>query len=629
MLEKAKNRKIFYFFILIVLSLSFLTFPVLGITEIFEHTTSGTLYYGGYGSSYTWSAIHNAASATSEDTSNIQPYLRAASTTNYWMTMGRGYLIFNTSSLPDSIEITDAYIIFENAIQKWTGLGNSNVTLVYFNTASPTNPSTADYNDFGTNIIGQKLLSTWTTGGDYWQQIDIDDYSVISQTGYTQLGLRLDDDLYNSPGWASGKVYTGITIANSVSGQTIKLYVTYNEVSEAPEAIIESDKTSGSTPLTVTFNDDSINFNESEPYPIYTLTTGDGASYSGERIYPGQSWIHTYNAPGTYEVNYTITQNGTAYTDLLNITVGAYVDNYNVIVSGLNGEYILNATISIWYNGEDKGSELTDISGNAYFTIPPYRFVNGTVTKSGYQTASFDTYIYPENNFELVTLYLNNETIPGGDVYGSYIVTFKNALTNELIPNINVKVYSDNTYTSLIYDEYSNSAGLWHGAHTMNYTYYYRTSETTSYYSYSWNNNLTSSPTYRTVYLVPKTMPTATITPNPMITYEEEIVIPTYTYNEGNISTLNVKERMTNLLVLAGFGNADNIDLIFAMIIILGCTCLVGWITLSGSGAGMGSIIGFVASLGLGLIPLWILIAAFFLGSLYIALKLFGGGSGE
>ena len=64
------------------------------------------------------------------------------------------------------------------------------------------------------------------------------------------------------------------------------------------------------------------------------------------------------------------------------------------------------------------------------------------------------------------------------------------------------------------------------------------------------------------------------------------------------------------------------------MVIVLGCTALIGWITLSGSGAGMGAIIGFVFSLGLGLIPLWLLIAAIFFGCLYVALKLFGG-SGE
>jgi heme/copper-type cytochrome/quinol oxidase subunit 4 len=42
----------------------------------------------------------------------------------------------------------------------------------------------------------------------------------------------------------------------------------------------------------------------------------------------------------------------------------------------------------------------------------------------------------------------------------------------------------------------------------------------------------------------------------------------------------------------------------------------------------MGAIIGFVFSLGLGLIPLWLLIAAIFFACLYVALKLFGG-SGE
>ena len=120
----------------------------------------------------------------------------------------------------------------------------------------------------------------------------------------------------------------------------------------------------------------------------------------------------------------------------------------------------------------------------------------------------------------------------------------------------------------------------------------------------------------------------STVTPTPTTIIPTYTPIVTYTLNEGNLSTLNVKERFTNLLVLAGFQNAESADLIFAMIIVLGCTALIGWITLSGSGAGMGAIIGFVFSLGLGLIPLWLLIAAIFFACLYVALKLFGG-SGE
>jgi hypothetical protein len=298
--------------------------------------------------------------------------------------------------------------------------------------------------------------------------------------------------------------------------------------------------------------------------------------------------------------------------------------NYEVIVSGLDTEPIENANVSIWYNGAYQDSELTFASGSAYFVVPPYRFVNGTVTLSGYQTAYFDTYVYPSGSFEIVTLYTDDETAGSGDSYGNYILTFKDANTGDKVGYSNIEVYSDSGYTTLFYDEYSNSDGIWTGLIPMNVTYYYKYPETIGYYSQSWSYNLTSSPGYKTVNLVPKSGATATVTPTPTVTVTTITPTVTYTYNTGNLSTLNVKERFTNLLVLAGFQNAESADLIFAMIIVLGCAALIGWITLSGSGAGMGAIIGFVFALGLGLIPLWILISAVFLGSLYLALKLFG-----
>jgi PKD repeat protein len=629
MLEKAKNRKIFYFFLFIILGFSLFISPVFADSL----RPDGARYYL-YGSTstgpgYSWDSIHDATSTTSVST-NTQcgaGYYSDNNADQYdgWL---RYAFRFDTTYIDSLDEVSDITfkIRSHDSVPYLNTLGvtGEKVCIVKFNPYYIDTINVADWNNFGTYIYDSIAIESLTADGTVIFNLS---ETIINKGGITFIGILLKRDIDDSkPTWSSEKQ----TVAYFESFDAVKKPYLNFTVSEAnaPEANITSDVTTGELPLTVNFTDFSTGFSESYPYPEYTIYFGDGESYTGERQYTGENWYHEYENEGTYNVTYIVTEEGIAYSDSIIITVTDTSTNYQVQVHGLNTAAISGANVSIWYNGAYQDSEGTSISGISYFDVPPYRFVNGTVTKSGYQTAYFDTYIYPENNLEFVTLYLDNETPGSGDSYGNYIVTFKNAVTGENVAYSNIEVYSDSGYTALFYDEYSNFGGVWTGLIPMNTTYYYKYPETIGYYSQSWSYNLTSSPAYKTVNLIPKSGATSTATPTPTIT--TIIITPTvtYTYNDSNLSTLNVKERFTNLLVLAGFQNAESADLIFAMIIVLGCTALIGWITLSGSGAGMGAIIGFVFSLGLGLIPLWLLIAAIFFGCLYVALKLFGG-SGE
>ena len=58
----------------------------------------------------TWSAIHDAADGTfSSDTgSGINVNLSTNATSNHWDRMGRGFILFDTSSIPDTDAVTSA-----------------------------------------------------------------------------------------------------------------------------------------------------------------------------------------------------------------------------------------------------------------------------------------------------------------------------------------------------------------------------------------------------------------------------------------------------------------------------------------------------------------------------------------
>jgi hypothetical protein len=628
MLEKAKNRKIFYFLVFIVLGFS-LCFPIVSATSYFTLTDTEFKkhqYSSAAGASY--STLHDAISATSLS-SGFEVTIDCDDETDKYNILNRAYVKFNIAGY-DVNDISSAIlsIQFDQAYHYISD--TDEIRIVAFQPTSTT-VSVDDYNNYNTSILLSNSEITTYNATIGWNNftIDLDALELIwkDYTDTLYFGAILDSDKINVvPGYISGISNQ----ANHVRASDFKLYLTLSDAPDVDTDII-ADITSGETPLDVTFTDNSSGWKESYPYPTYILYFGDGTSISGERQYTGEHWYHEYSTEydsRIFNVTYIITDGVYSDTDTEFITVSSNTDNFYVHVSGLNTAPISGANVSIWYNGEYQDSEASSSIGKAYFTIPENRLITGTVTKPGYQDATFSQYVGTTDTFKVVTLYLDNETEGSGDLYGNYIVTFKDVVTGVNVGYSNIEVYSDSGYTTLYYDEYSNAGGVWTGLVPMNIDLYYKYPETTSYYSQSWSYNLTSSPAYKIVNLIPKSGATSTTTPTPTTTTTTITPTVTYTYNDSNLSTLNVKERFTNLLVLAGFQNAESADLIFAMIIVLGCTALIGWITLSGIGAGMGAIIGFVFSLGLGLIPLWLLIAAIFFACLYVALKLFGG-SGE
>ena len=87
----------------------------------------------------------------------------------------------------------------------------------------------------------------------------------------------------------------------------------------------------------------------------------------------------------------------------------------------------------------------------------------------------------------------------------------------------------------------------------------------------------------------------------------------------------SVKYSFQKILGLTEFEDAETINLIMGLLIILGCTCLIAHVTHNALGAVVGGLIGFVMALALGFIPLWILFVAFASFTIYIILTKTGG----
>jgi PKD repeat protein len=463
--------------LLIALGVPFVSADSTGYIQSSAH---GSLIY--YDAS--WITCHDATSANSHTVAGyVDTLIRSLSSSNKWG-IYRAYYVFNTSSIPDDKEVK--YATLKMYVFEKYDYFESNVSVVSFSPTNIDSIATSDYSKFGTAKIADTDIDTIGIG---WNYFNITDASLISKTGKTAIGFRVSEDIDNTPpSWISSQ-HSG-TRARDTSSYYMWLNVTYGDYS-LPEAVITADDTSGATPLTVLFTDDSTGFEEVAPdYPEYTLSFGDGGYYSGDRDYTGMQWYHTYYTSGTYEVNYTVTEDGTTYYDTLNITVGASLDNYCVRVTGTDTNPIDGANVSIWYDGSYHESEDT-LDGESCFTIPYNRMVNGTVTKTGYHDAVFDQYVSTWDTWDVVTLYLDNETPGTGDEYWNYIVTFRDASTLETLTNVFIDVYTDSDRTNLFTSE--NAAyGVWTGLLPNDTTYYF-TASAANHLDLNWSYTLSGA----------------------------------------------------------------------------------------------------------------------------------------
>jgi hypothetical protein len=159
--------------------------------------------------------------------------------------------------------------------------------------------------------------------------------------------------------------------------------------------------------------------------------------------------------------------------------------NYEVRVAGLDTDPISGALVELWYNGALQHSNTTGSTGTILYDIPPYRTVNGTVSKSGYQNATFSQYINTWDTWSTVILYADDETPGTGDEYWTYAATFRDANTHENLDLVFIDLYTDSDREDLFLSEYRNG-GVWTGL-LPNDTTFYATASATNYVDLEWS----------------------------------------------------------------------------------------------------------------------------------------------
>jgi hypothetical protein len=158
-----------------------------------------------------------------------------ATTTDYYKNLRRVYLCFDTSALPggsiiDSVTLT----VYSSGhlSNNLTGIDDS-IDVVEFTGASVSNPTTADYDQFGETSFANIEYASWddTDTNPNVFTFNSDGIEAINYSGVTALGLRLGCDRSGTmpTGWtANGWIWYGIYFADSGGAEKPKLVITYH-----------------------------------------------------------------------------------------------------------------------------------------------------------------------------------------------------------------------------------------------------------------------------------------------------------------------------------------------------------------------------------------------------------------
>ena len=166
-----------------------------------------------------WTTVRNATTAN-DNTDYTSTTLRLDSLNNGSnFFLGRGRIVFDTSSLPDAATLTSATVQVE--CTSVTGSPYSGDTIYLVNVASSlasfTTLTANDYDNFGTTAQSNSQFDCTTTGTKTIT-LNATGLSAISKTSYTDWGLRTNKDFNNSaPGSTSGTQVLIGTSENSTS----------------------------------------------------------------------------------------------------------------------------------------------------------------------------------------------------------------------------------------------------------------------------------------------------------------------------------------------------------------------------------------------------------------------------
>lgn len=209
-------------------------------------TTTTTSFYAGAGDGWmyknasTWDAAHDATTATLTNSTAITALVQTGKTTTGY-TVHRGFLTFDTSTLPDDATITGATVkVYIPAIVNADNDGDDWVSVVQGNQASATTLATSDYDNAGSvdvptegiETTDRKDISSITTNTYLSIPLNSVGQSWVSLTDYTKLAMREGHDVLDSAYAGAASTLNSIKFRTSeYAGTTFDpiLEVTYTQ----------------------------------------------------------------------------------------------------------------------------------------------------------------------------------------------------------------------------------------------------------------------------------------------------------------------------------------------------------------------------------------------------------------
>jgi len=166
----------------------------------------------------TWASARASAGTASSDNSVTGRVVALHADTTGWDDIGRGYFLFDTSSLPDTDTIDSAVVSIYGVSKTDNGQYDQKAVLITTNPASNTSLASTDHyrNSLvagGGVDVGTARIDLGTWGNSAYNDFTVSDLTKISATGVTKFGLALSGDVDNAePTIDNNGIYSDLTI---------------------------------------------------------------------------------------------------------------------------------------------------------------------------------------------------------------------------------------------------------------------------------------------------------------------------------------------------------------------------------------------------------------------------------
>ncbi len=266
----------------------------------------------------TWATLRNSAGSVADDAATTlwATYFGAGATTNKWINIGRGIVLFNTASIPDTAAISAATLSLYGSIKSDSLSAAPNINIYSSNPALSTALTGTDYSTLG---ITAYCDTPWTYAG--FSTSGYNDFvfnatgiAAISLTGISKFGIRnASYDVANSaPPWIASQTSMIFCYATEKGvGYQPMLVVTYLVV-VAPTITATAASNIGATTarLNSNLNDDgnaacAVRFG----YGQTSQTSGNFTLYTTNTTWTG----YTYVTNDTPYIDVTSLSSNTTY----------------------------------------------------------------------------------------------------------------------------------------------------------------------------------------------------------------------------------------------------------------------------------------------------------------------------